>query len=117
MKRDILECMDKGIWYSSDELEELSGHSRRVVRGLTPELVREGLLVRRSTDGGAVFALAMLRGQVPSLLGAAQSKAVSAPRAKLTTSFAGPAYAPTWRPMTDYGEFVRSHQRLCEEAR
>lgn len=116
MKNAILECMDKGEWYSRPAISDLSDVSKRQVIKLVDQLVAAGLLVKRRAVHGEEFSLAVtesknpfrpLTMRVPDTPSAYDSK----------PTVAGAAYRPKWKRLNSYGEYACSHQQLCEETR
>lgn len=105
MKHDILECMDRGVWYCVETLSSLTGYAQRGTRATCLLLVGEGLLDMETLNEKRRFRLAMTR------RASRQPDYTSVP-----TRAAGP-YRPRWTPMRTYDRDVRSHQRLCEEVR
>lgn len=116
MKNVILDCMDKGEWYTRPAIVDLSEGSKRLVLRLIDELVAEGLLVKRGGLRADEFSLALTS---PKTLSGAVST-VEAPQFVSQTprlSIAGAAYRPKWKRLRGYDSYALSHQRLCEERR
>jgi hypothetical protein len=105
MKRDILECMDKGNWYAYETLAGLSGFSRWAVAKACLELVAEGVLESEFHNHKKRVRLVMRR------------TTTQAPRYECTPTVAGPRYSPTWTPMRAYDVYSHSHKALYEVAR
>ncbi|VVE90415.1 hypothetical protein [Pandoraea bronchicola] len=116
MKNVILDCLDKGEWYTRPAIVDLSEGSKRLVVRLIDELVAEGLLVKRSGLRADEFSLAITtpKTDIRSTSNVdATHFASPAPR----LSIAGAAYRPKWKRLKAYGVYAFSHQRLCEEVR
>ncbi len=105
MKRDILESMDRGIWYCVETLTALAGHTNRETREACQLLVGEGLLEMDTVNEKRRFRLAMTK-RVPRR-----------PDYTCAPTVATRRYLPHWEPMHAYDQQVHSHQQLCEEMR
>lgn len=105
MKRDILESMDKGVWYSYETLAAMTGFEvtsvNRVCRGLVSAGVIEVTVLSRKS-------------RVRLLMNRPQRQATSYP---CVPTVAAGQYRPKWTPMHTYDRYARSHQQLCEELR
>lgn len=116
MKNWILDCMEKGVWYTRPALVDESDVSRRLVATLVDELVRDGLLIRRRGVRADEFSLAVTSGT--SVAAMVRHMAPTAPASRPTNpAVAGGPYRPKWEPLKAYETYARSHQRLCEESR
>lgn len=105
MKRDILECMDRDIWYCVETLAALTGHSSRDTREACLLLVGEGLLDMDTINEKRRFRLAMTK------------RAPRRPDYACVPTTATAPYHPRWTPMRAYDQYAKSHQQLCEERR
>ncbi|WP_353191394.1 hypothetical protein [Pandoraea pnomenusa] len=105
MKRDILESMDRGIWYCVETLTALAGHTNRETREACLLMVGEGLLDMDTINEKRRFRLAMTK------------RAARSPDYTCVPTKATGPYRPTWKPMHTYDQYARSHQQLCEELR
>lgn len=115
MKDAILDCMEKGEWYSRPALADLSDVSKRQVLKLVDQLVSDGLLVKRRARQGEEFSLAVTVSSdplLPTTLGFAPPGG-----SRSGPTIAGAAYRPKWKRLKSYGAYALSHQRLCEELR
>lgn len=105
MKHEILECMDRGIWYCVETLAALTGNSNRDSRETCLLLVGEGLLEMDTINEKRRFRLALTK------------RAPRRPDYACVPTIATVQYHPKWNPMREYGQYARSHQQLCEERR
>lgn len=105
MKQEILESMDKGIWYCYDTLAAITGFTRGAVNRTCLALAAEKVIEIDVINGKSRARLLMNRRAV-----------VPAPRACFPTVATGP-YRPKWKRLKAYDSYVLSHQRLCEELR
>ncbi|VVE12607.1 hypothetical protein PCA20602_02714 [Pandoraea capi] len=105
MKHDILESMDRGIWYCVETLTALAGHTNRETREACLLLVGEGLLDMDTINEKRRFRLAMTKG------------ASRQPDYSCVPTTATAPYYPSWTPLRTYDQYVKSHQQLCEERR
>lgn len=105
MKHDILESMDRGIWYCVETLTALAGHTNRETRNACLLLVGEELLEMDTVNEKRRFRLAMTK-PVPRR-----------PDYTCVPTVATSPYRPRWTPMYTYDQYARSHQQLCEEMR
>lgn len=105
MKRDILESMDRGIWYCVETLMALTGQTSRDTREACLLLVGEGLLDMDTINEKRRFRLSMTK------------RATRRPDYTCVPTKAAAPYRPCWTPMQAYDQYARSHQQLCEVAR
>lgn len=116
MKNAILECMDRGEWYSRPAISDLSDVSKRQVIKLVDLLVADGSLVKRRAVHGEEFSLAVTESKNP--LRPLTMRVPDPPAAyESEPTVAGAAYRPKWKRLKSYGAYALSHQRLCEEMR
>ncbi|MGR9586757.1 hypothetical protein [Pandoraea sputorum] len=115
MKDAILDCMEKGEWYSRPALADLSDVSKRQVLKLVDQLVIDGLLVKRRSRQGEEFSLAVTASSNPVPRTTHGFGPHYGTRSALT--IAGAAYRPKWKRLRAYDSYALSHQRLCEERR
>ncbi|WP_447639561.1 hypothetical protein [Pandoraea norimbergensis] len=116
MKHDILECMDRGEWYTRAAIVDLSAVSKRQVINLVDRLVAEGLLVKRRAVRGEQFSLAITASSNPFRPTTLCTPRLPGPYESKPT-VAGASYRPQWKPLKAYETYARSHQQLCEELR
>ncbi|VVE29435.1 hypothetical protein PEP31012_03590 [Pandoraea eparura] len=105
MKREILESMDKGFWYSYQTLASVTGFDtasiNRACRALAAEKVVEIEIIGKKS-------------RVRLLMNRPALKVSSYPS---VPSVATVPYQPRWTPMQTYDRDVLAHQALCEELR
>ncbi|WP_331708648.1 hypothetical protein [Pandoraea sputorum] len=105
MKRDILESMDRGVWYAYETLVALSGFSFSGVAQACLELIEDGVLEGEILNHKKRVRLAMSRHK-------------PLPRGyECVPTVATSRLAPEWSPLKSYDSYTHAHKALCEATR
>ncbi|VVE06937.1 hypothetical protein [Pandoraea sputorum] len=105
MKHDILECMDRGLWYCVETLSALTGYANRQTRDTCMLLVGEGLLDMSTLNEKRRFRLAMTK------------RASRQPDYTCVPTTATARYRPRWAPLEGYGAANATFRELAEMVR
>lgn len=105
MKHEILECMDKGVWYCVETLSSLTGNAHRGTREICLLLVGEGLLDMETLNEKRRFRLAVTKRS------SRQPDYTCVP-----TTATGP-YRPRWTQLEGYGSANATFRELAEMVR
>ena len=105
MKREILESMDKGIWYTYKTLASITGFEVASINRACRALAAEKIIEIETISKKSRVRLLMNR---PSL---------NVPSYPCVPTVATVPYQARWTPLQTYDRDVLAHQVMCEELR